>query len=389
MNMEVDVLSREIIRPSSPAVLRLKPFKLTLLDQITPTTYGPLVLFYPKSHTNRSKGLQILPAQLKKSLSKTLDHFYPFSGRTQRNLFIDHYDEGVPYYEARVNCRMHDFLQNPETEALNHFLPCCPFSKEPNPEEAAQVAVQVNIFDCGGIAIGVCMSHKITDGSTMSVFFKSWAAAAAGHCNKLTLPDFSGSSRSSARFPPQDRLLTPIHLSIMESLWFKEAKYKTRRFVMGKKSIATLRAKAKTCEYNPMDKEMEFCGMVEAIKESVEKINSDYLRNVEGDKGLSAIRGQLYPMAPLVLFSKAEIFAFTSWLTFGLEDLDFGWGKPIWVGAMGGVGPAFRELIIFTKSNGVNAIEAWVTLKEKEMAVLEDDPEFLAFAAKNPCILIS
>ncbi|KAB1223940.1 Vinorine synthase [Morella rubra] len=175
----------------------------------------------------------------------------------------------------------------------------------------------------------------------------------------------------------------------MESLWFKEAKYKTRRFVMGKKSIATLRAKAKTCEYNPMDKEMEFCGMVEAIKESVEKINSDYLRNVEGDKGLSAIRGQLYPMAPLVLFSKAEIFAFTSWLTFGLEDLDFGWGKPIWVGAMGGVGPAFRELIIFTKSNGVNAIEAWVTLKEKEMAVLEDDPEFLAFAAKNPCILIS
>ncbi|KAB1223938.1 Vinorine synthase [Morella rubra] len=430
---EVDIISREIVRPSSPAVLHFKPFKLTLLDQLTPTTYVPLVLFYPKSHTHQSKGLHILPAQLKKSLSKTLDHYYPFSGRTQRNLFVDHYDEGVPYNEARVKCRMNDFLQHPDqTVALNQFLPCWPFILEPNPEETPQVAIQVNIFDCGGIAIGMCFSHKITDGITMSAFLKSWAVNAAGHCNKLELPDFSGAS-SSARFPPQDSTFVPIHLSLVESFWFGKGKYKTRRFVMDSKSIETLKAKARServvkptrveslsgfifaravaasrvisgsprpavlaqavnirgrtkpclpdyspgnifrlafCECNSVENQIELSGIVAALREAVEKIS-----------------GQSFNIADQMgLFSKADTFCFSSWLKFGFDELDFGWGRPIWVGVMlGDVGP--REVTFFTKTNGLDAIEAWVTLKEKEMAVLEDDPEFLAFASKNPSIL--
>ena len=48
--MDVDIISREIIKPSSPAIHHIKPFKLSLLDQITPTTYASLILFYPKNH---------------------------------------------------------------------------------------------------------------------------------------------------------------------------------------------------------------------------------------------------------------------------------------------------------------------------------------------------
>lgn len=40
--------------------------------------------------------------------------------------------------------------------------------------------------------------------------------------------------------------------------------------------------------------------------------------------------------------------------------------------------------------NGGNAfdeIEVWMTLDQREMAVLERDPDFLAFASSNPPIL--
>ena len=54
--------------------------------------------------------------------------------------------------------------------------------------EVAQLAIQVNIFDCDGIGIGLCASHKITDGITLSAFLNTWAAIAGGPCNKLVHP---------------------------------------------------------------------------------------------------------------------------------------------------------------------------------------------------------
>ncbi|KAA8528799.1 hypothetical protein F0562_036154 [Nyssa sinensis] len=38
----------------------------------------------------------------------------------------------------------------------------------------------VNIFDCSGIAVGLCLSHKIVDGISTSAFLKGWAASARG-----------------------------------------------------------------------------------------------------------------------------------------------------------------------------------------------------------------
>ena len=183
--MGVDIISREIIRPSSLPIHHLKPFKLSLLDQFTPTTYVLLlILFYSNSPQTSSTD------HLKNSLSKTLNSFYPFSRRMKDNLFIDYYDEGIPYNEARFHCCLSDFLQHPKMESLSHFLPCCPCSKEPKPMEVAQLAVQVNIFDCGGIGIGLCASHKITDGITLSAFLNTWAVIAGGPWNKLVRPNF-------------------------------------------------------------------------------------------------------------------------------------------------------------------------------------------------------
>ena len=44
--MEVEIISSESIKPSSPTPKHLKTHKLSLLDQFIPSIYIPMVLFY-------------------------------------------------------------------------------------------------------------------------------------------------------------------------------------------------------------------------------------------------------------------------------------------------------------------------------------------------------
>ncbi|KAM4079377.1 hypothetical protein ACB094_09G113100 [Castanea mollissima] len=389
--VHVNIISREIIRPSSPAIRHLKPFKLSVLDQYTPTTYIPRILFYSKSPQTSSTD------HVKNSLSETLNSFYPFSGRMQDNLFIDFYNEGIPFNESRVHCSLSDFLQHPKTEF-------------------AQLAVQVNIFDCGGIGIGLCSSHKITDGATLNAFLNTWAAIAGG-----PLKNFAANILLS-----QLVLLVFLGHHIL-SLWFKKEKYKTRRFVFDAKAIATLKEKAKSeqvqnptrteslssfiyiharaasrltsssprpsilvqavnirrkiihtsHDYNSVEStEIKLRGLVATLREAVAKIDSD-VRILQGHEGFTT------KMKAAMVFKNPEIFGFASWLTFGFDEIDFGWGKPVWVGLMG-EGGSGRNLIVLQNTTSGNGIEAWVTLEENIMSILEQDPEFLAFATLNP-----
>ena len=114
------------------------------------------------------------------------------------------------------------------------------------------------------------------------------------------------------------------------------------------------------------------------------KIDSD-VRILQGHEGFIGMIEYAIQKAATVVFSREnpEIFAFTSWLTFGFNKVDFGWGKPIWVGLMGEVGSG-RKLTILQNAIYGKGIEAWVTLDENVMAILEDDAEFLALATLNP-----
>ncbi|KAK7832060.1 vinorine synthase [Quercus suber] len=99
--MEVEVISKETIKPSSPTPDNLRHQQLSFLDQIQPPVYMPLVLFYPKVEgANFSKVQQC--DKIKKSLSEALTLFYPLAGRVKGNLYIDCNDEGVHYREAEA-----------------------------------------------------------------------------------------------------------------------------------------------------------------------------------------------------------------------------------------------------------------------------------------------
>ncbi|CDP16265.1 unnamed protein product [Coffea canephora] len=112
---------------------------------------------------------------LKESLSKTLVAFYPQAGKIKDNLHIECNDDGVYYVETRTNIGMLDFLRKPENEFMNQLCPFHPDSTELL-SKSYPIMVQVNIFDCGGIAICLGASHKIFDGLSVSTFMQSWAA---------------------------------------------------------------------------------------------------------------------------------------------------------------------------------------------------------------------
>ncbi|KAL7165022.1 hypothetical protein ACSBR2_040835 [Camellia fascicularis] len=94
--MEMEVITKETIKPSSLTLHHLRSFKLFLLDQLMPPIYTPLVLFYAISGGDgggdkksddeaASKRSQLL----KNFLSETLTRFYPLAGRIKDHLSVD------------------------------------------------------------------------------------------------------------------------------------------------------------------------------------------------------------------------------------------------------------------------------------------------------------
>ncbi|XP_065869431.1 stemmadenine O-acetyltransferase-like [Euphorbia lathyris] len=443
--MEVSVISVETIRPCSSHVHNLKPFNLCLLDQLTPTTYSPLILFYNTKNFHL-KNTQIT-SQLKLSLSNTLNLYYPLSGRVKNNLIIDEFDAGVPYFKARVNGHLSDFIRDPKMEMFNMFLPYQPFCQQLDPT-LALLAVQVNVFNCGGIALGMCFSHKINDGITGSSFIKTWAANScdSGSYNKVIQPNLF---EASTMFPPQ-KTLPSRYTSLMESLWFSEKRFRTRRFVFNANAVSALTDKGrsefvknttrvealsafiwkcsmKACEnisgsprpsvmsqavnirrltkprmsryafgnlvwsaiarYNPDETKMEMKELVSLVRDGVGKVNSEYLKSLSGEKGSIAILEHLDELGAISM-ENPDVFSFFSWHTFDFSEIDFGYGKPVWVGIFGEASKnsaCDSNFIILKDVGRSNSIEAWMTLDENTMDVLEHDPEFLAFASLNPC----
>ena len=65
--------------------------------------------------------------------------------------------------EAEANIGLSVILEDPENNVVQQFLPFDPFNVKSDTELPVMTGVQVNVFKCGGIGIGVCVSHKIAD----------------------------------------------------------------------------------------------------------------------------------------------------------------------------------------------------------------------------------
>ncbi|KAI3968758.1 hypothetical protein MKX01_028908 [Papaver californicum] len=181
----VEVIPNETIKPTTPTLYQLRNFSLSLLNQYFPPVYVPIILFYTAAVSNSIGSKHHDDLYLfKKSLSETLVHFYPMADRMKDNIIVDCNDKGIDFFEVKIKGKMCDFMMKLDI-TLNLLLP-------------SEVIVQVNMFDCGGTAICLCISHKIADLCTMSVFIRNWAGTtnttryggAIAAANQNLLPSF-------------------------------------------------------------------------------------------------------------------------------------------------------------------------------------------------------
>ncbi|TQD93469.1 hypothetical protein C1H46_020890 [Malus baccata] len=235
--IEVEVIHKEIIKPSAPTPHHLRHLCLSLFDQIMLELHVPQVLFYPSSSDEHSLVAE-KSELLKKSLSEALTIFYPFAGEFKNNVSINCDDRGALFLEAQVNCPMSKILDKPDSEILTQLIPTPMRSKQA--QVGHLVLVQANVFECGGLAIGVSISHKVADALANSNFIESWAeiarCTASSTDHHVVLPTEFGVA--ATLFPPQEFFKkNPLTLPIIDNVV-------RRRLVFHASKIAALKAKA-------------------------------------------------------------------------------------------------------------------------------------------------
>ncbi|XP_034197482.1 BAHD acyltransferase At5g47980-like [Prunus dulcis] len=441
--IKVEVIRKETIKPSSPTPHHLRTSSLSVFDQLQPEAYIPLLIFYPNNisddvvnNIDHNSLFAERSKLLKTSLSEALTQFYPFAGEFEYNVSISCNDHGAGFIESQVNCPIRKVLDKPDFGILEQFIPIAMKSK--SVEAGHLLLVQVNLFECGGLTIGVNISHKVADASTLSTFIKSWATIALGSAStasdQVLLPAEFGVA--ATLFPPQDVLNSPQ--PIMD---LTRDNCITKRFVFDASKIAALKSKAASAAVpNPTrvevvsaliwkcalqasrsnlgftkpstwnqavnmrtrsglamaenilgnflsfftamttESEVELESLVHKLRKGIDEFKEKYGNGFSGEDAFQGIEG----LKNLIMNDSTETYHCTSWCRFSFYETDFGWGKPSWVTFSSS---EFKNTtLLMDMSDGVG-IEALLSLEEEHMAIIERNEDLLAYASLNPSVV--
>ncbi|KAJ8774923.1 hypothetical protein K2173_019927 [Erythroxylum novogranatense] len=422
MDFKVQIISKENIKPSSPTQDHLRTYQLSLLDQIAPNTHVPIILFYSGNFHRK------MSYNLKTSLAETLTHFPPFAGKAKDRFYVDCNDDGATYIEASVDVDITSLilhLQN--VEQLMKLMPCGPYDdlREPNVQQL--LAVQVNYFRCGGMAICASLHHLVADASSLSIFLHRWAAVARGSavvkdaifgaCISLFPPvpvlDFSYISYENEytrnqiivrkRFIVEEAKMAALRDRVGDGPHLKRpTRYEAVAALMWGAAIAASR------QTDPNVKEHSAAGVVDLRRKMDKTSSKEYVGNLwkwtlancstEGEPNYNELAAKIRECTRKVDnewadvdgyldFSKkavdvigkrssARIF-YTSWCKFPFYEVDFGWGKPTWVGT----GKTPSTGAYFLETSDGKGMEAWLGLAEEDMVLFERHPDILKYAS--------
>ncbi|XP_073131211.1 pelargonidin 3-O-(6-caffeoylglucoside) 5-O-(6-O-malonylglucoside) 4'''-malonyltransferase-like [Henckelia pumila] len=181
--MITKTLSRKFIKPCNPTPNNRKCYKISLLDEMSPSMNVAVILFYPKPPGN----LHFLEESLRRILVK----FYPLAGRyMKQNQTVDCNDEGAEFVEARADHHgLHEFIKVAADcgHLLHDLLPCDSGAVDQITDPL--LSIQVTEFGCGGVSVAVCVSHRVFDASSLSTFVAALAADHAALTTNLTTRD--------------------------------------------------------------------------------------------------------------------------------------------------------------------------------------------------------
>ncbi|KAI3448773.1 hypothetical protein Pfo_005438 [Paulownia fortunei] len=430
MEARVQLISREIIKPSSETPHHLKKFKLSYLDQLVNPMYIPLVFFYQADEVRgltTSNHVQI-SQHLKQSLSETLTSFYPLAGRVEENFVLHCNDAGVEFIEARVHAHLMDTIQEPNMEELKQYLPVDPTAPGGH-GEGTLFLVQITFFDCGGIAIGLCFAHQVADCTSIMAFVNAWAATCRGEAEisrfsfdlatYFPARDFPGSGfwefsmsneklmtkrfvfdkeklaalKQAATSPSGSTVKDPSRVELVSVFIWKHfievAKFNN---IQAKKIFAAFHAvnlRERTSPSQLLENVFGNCIMsalafsntniasdqnedVEEFHDLVSKLRSS-IRTISDDYITEAQSGDsylndLYKLFSIITKGELEWCSFSSWCRLPLYEVDYCWGNPIWLCT---TALPLKNLTVLVSSRCGEGIEAWVNMNQDNLEMLE------------------
>ncbi|KAK6939430.1 hypothetical protein RJ641_028961 [Dillenia turbinata] len=144
---------------------------------------------------------------LKCSLSKVLVHYYPLAGRLRtseqddQKLVVDCNGEGAMFAEAFMNFTADEFLEisrkpNKSWRKLLHKVEAHSFLDVP------PLVIQVTNLRCGGMILCTAINHCLCDGIGTSQFLHAWAYITTNPNSDLPIVPFDSRHVLTPRHPP-------------------------------------------------------------------------------------------------------------------------------------------------------------------------------------------
>ncbi|KAK8272136.1 hypothetical protein V6Z11_D11G310900 [Gossypium hirsutum] len=338
MVMEVEIVSKQLIKPTSSAPHHLTTHKRSFLDQLS---FLHLIIFLRSQLLNES-------------LSQTLTLFYSFAGRIKDHLSIVCNDEGANYVEARVNLPLCVFLNLPDSSYVSQLLPQSNWTETSAGGYIAMI--QVTNFACGGIAIGAFLSPVIVDAPAAATFISSWATLTRKCGEEAPCSNFDASFvfPQSVAYPREATFLGMLNPFVKKGIW------QSRRIVFDTSAIASLKAKTASSSVPYPTRVEVVSALLSKCIMAASKAKSDIQKSTLITHAVNLrqrARPQIpnYSMGNFVCLADALVTAketyvkeigkaspglndkiddfimFSSWCNMGAYEIDFGWGKPTWV----------------------------------------------------------
>lgn len=411
----------ELITPAKPTPHEYKHLS-DIDDQEGLRFHVPLIQFYRNNPSMR----EMDPVKIiREAIAKTLVFYYPFAGRLRegpnRKLMVECTGEGIYFTEADAEVTLDQFghvLQPPFPcyEELLFDVPAsggvlnCPL-----------LLIQVTRLKCGGFIFALRLNHTMTDGPGIAQFLGAMSEFARGSHSPSVLPLWER-HLLNANEPPR---VTHQHLEYEVSLTNNEDKDNVPlkeemvdlSFFFGPKEISTLKSlvphgrhttfelltaciwkcRCAALQLNPED-DVRFMCIVNARNKFNPPLPVGYYGNAFVYPAVVTTAGKLsqnpldYALQ-LVKTAKAEFSEeyvrsvaalmvskgrppFTTTRSFivsnisrvGLQDVDFGWGRPLYSGvAKAGAGdcPGVSYFGLSTNKRGEKGIVVPLRLPAK------------------------
>ncbi|KAI4357047.1 hypothetical protein L6164_001022 [Bauhinia variegata] len=157
------------------------PFWLSDIDQPAPWTHVPTIYIYKPN-----QNLDDFVERMRESLSKILVHYYPLAGQLRwtehSRLELDCNEKGATLLVAESPKTLDEYGNFEPNHTITELFPQVDYSK--SIEETHLFLAQLTRFSCGGLSLGLAMTHSLVDGVSAIHFVNSWAKLARGETLK-------------------------------------------------------------------------------------------------------------------------------------------------------------------------------------------------------------